>query len=84
MAAAAVASCASALPSESPPSAGLIATLWAWTQYSLQNHLHENAIFLAERIAAEQPSEAASSGTTAIMMQKGTCNFGDQLRRTFA
>ena len=29
------------------------ATLWAWTQYSLQNHLHENAVFLAERLVAE-------------------------------
>ena len=35
----------------------LTSTLWAWTQHSLQNHLYENAIFLAERLVAESPSE---------------------------
>mmetsp|Transcript_48619 Transcript_48619/g.157586 ORF Transcript_48619/g.157586 Transcript_48619/m.157586 type:complete len:244 (+) Transcript_48619:28-759(+) len=34
-------------------------TLWAYCQSSLQNHLYENAIFLAERLCAETPSEAS-------------------------
>ena len=34
-------------------------TLTAWAQYSLQNHLHENAIFLAERAVAEQACDAS-------------------------
>ena len=34
-------------------------TLCAYCQSSLQNHLYENAIFLAERLCAETPSEAS-------------------------
>ena len=52
-----MAACAAAPPppsAEDEPSPGLISTLWAWAQYSLQNHLHDNAVFLAERIHAEQ------------------------------
>eukprot|EP00962_Isochrysis_galbana_P052789 scaffold24260_cov126-Isochrysis_galbana.AAC.13 len=32
-------------------------TLWSWAQHSLTNHLYDNAIFLAERLCAEAPSE---------------------------
>jgi len=32
-------------------------TLLAWTQWSLENHLHDNAAFLAERLVAETQSE---------------------------
>jgi anaphase-promoting complex subunit 3 len=33
------------------------ATLWSWAQHSLTHHLYDNAIFLAERLCAEAPSE---------------------------
>ena len=38
-----------------PPASALDAasTLWAWAQWSLQNHLYDNAVFLAERVVAE-------------------------------
>lgn len=34
-------------------------SLAAWAQHSLSNHLYENAVFLAERLCAEAPSEAS-------------------------
>ena len=52
-------------PPQPPPvapeaaSSSIIEPLVAWTQYSLQNHLHENAVFLAERVCAESPSDSS-------------------------
>ena len=67
----------SAAPPPAPPpadttvsgSGGLSATLWAWCQWSLQNHLHENAIFLAERVCAE------SGGGDASKLLLATCHY---------
>lgn len=42
-----------ALPPGEGANSPIIEPLWQWTQYSLQNHLHENATFLAERVHAE-------------------------------
>lgn len=47
------------VPTSSGDSAGLANTLYSWCLYSLQNHLHENAIFLAERVCAEQSCDAS-------------------------
>ena len=45
-------------PADTVPSSIIIEPLWAMCQHSLQHHLHENAIFLAERIHAESPCDA--------------------------
>jgi anaphase-promoting complex subunit 3 len=50
------------VPGAAPPTgdaAGLSNTLYSWCLYSLQNHLHDNAIFLAERVCAEQSCDAS-------------------------
>ena len=49
-------------------------TLWTWTQYSLQNHLHENAIFLAERLCAEVPTDWAKHLLATCYFQSGAAN----------
>ena len=49
-------------------------TLWTWTQYSLQNHLHENAVFLAERLCAEVPTDWAKHLLATCYFQSGAAN----------
>ena len=49
-------------------------TLWTWTQYSLQNHLHENAVFLAERLCAEVPADWAKHLLATCYYQSGAAN----------
>lgn len=68
---------------EPPASTGsIVEPLWAWTQWSLQNHLHENAVFLAERICAESKCDesklllatchyAAGAANRAVMVLQG-------------
>ena len=60
----------------------MIEPLWAWTQWSLQNHLFENAVFLAERVCAESACDesklllatchhAAGAANRAVEVLKG-------------
>ena len=49
-------------------------TLWTWTQYSLQNHMHENAIFLAERLCAEVATDWAKHLLATCYYQSGAAN----------
>jgi hypothetical protein len=49
-------------------------TLWTWTQYSLQNHLHENAVFLAERLCAEVSTDWAKHLLATCYFQSGAAN----------
>ena len=68
---------AAAAPSQLPPGVApnsMEHTLWQWTQYSLQNHLHENAIFLAERLCAEVATEWAKHLLATCYYQSGAAN----------
>jgi len=49
-------------------------TLWTWAQHSLQNHLHENAIFLAERLCAEVHTDWAKHLLATCYFQSGAAN----------
>ena len=54
-------------------------TLWAWAQHSLQDHLYENAIFLAERVVAETPNEASKLLLATCYLQSGAANRAEMV-----
>lgn len=54
-------------------------TLWAWAQHSLQNHLYENAIFLAERVVAETSNEASKLLLATCYFESGAHNRAEMV-----
>lgn len=54
-------------------------TLWAWAQNSLDNHLYENAAFLAERVVAESPNEASKLLLATCYFQLGAANRAEMV-----
>ena len=46
-------------PPDAATSGSLVEPLWVWAQWSLQNQLHDNATFLAERVCAESSCDAS-------------------------
>ncbi|KAL1520325.1 hypothetical protein AB1Y20_021915 [Prymnesium parvum] len=53
--------------------------LWACAQQSLQNHLYENAIFLAERVVAESTTEASKLLLATCYFQAGASNRAEMV-----
>lgn len=54
-------------------------SLCAWAQWSLQSHLYENAIFLAERVLAESSSEASKLLLATCYFQSGAPNRAEMV-----
>ena len=57
-----------------PPAPSIVEPLWNWATHSLQNHLYENATFLAERIVAESSCDASKLLLATCHYMSGAAN----------